>query len=245
MSKTANLHVYVVLLTLISGCADAISFLALGQVLTAAMTGNTVFLGLALVNSGHLKPLGYIVALFGFMVGAAVGSVVLRNKRHEKGITWGVTRTLALELFGFILFMVFTYIFGKSLLPLLIFTLAFSMGVQGVAARRIGVNGVPTTVITSTTTGLMEAVVWNTYDKFRRKQHPSETIDPPIPGSSMTVWATVLVSYCVGAAMCGFIEKQWGLHAIWLPICLSAGVVLAALTTNLRVRDTERAKIEV
>src|SRR3546814_12139426 len=37
-----------VLLAIAAGCVDAVSYLGLGEVLTAAMTGNTILLGLAI-----------------------------------------------------------------------------------------------------------------------------------------------------------------------------------------------------
>lgn len=252
MSKVLNSNVYVIFLTFISGCADAISFLALGQVLTAAMTGNTVFLGLAIAHTGGLKPTGLIVSLVGFMVGALCAAVILRNKRHLKGVTWNVTATLALELLGFILFAIFVYTLGGHQLNLLIFTLAFSMGVQGAAARRIGVNSVPTTVITSMTTGLMESIVWNSFDRVRRNKlqriqgngsasPQGDPIPASTPASMMVVWVIVLLIYCVGAAVCGGIEKHIGLHAIWLPIVLSAVLVSTAVVANLAVRREKAA----
>ncbi len=55
------------LLTLAAGCVDAISYLGLGHVFTAMMTGNTVLLGLALGQGHILDALRSIRALLGFV----------------------------------------------------------------------------------------------------------------------------------------------------------------------------------
>ena len=44
-----------VALTLLSGLVDAVSYLKLGHVFVANMTGNVVFLGLALASAGGLS----------------------------------------------------------------------------------------------------------------------------------------------------------------------------------------------
>jgi uncharacterized membrane protein YoaK (UPF0700 family) len=236
MSKLTSPNILVILMTVISGCSDAISFLALGQVLTAAMTGNTVFLGLALVHAGGLKPVGYIVALLGFMLGAAIGSFVLRNNREVKGVTSSVIAALGVEAALFMVFGILALFappsYGAYHL-LLIVALSAAMGVQGTAARRIGVNGVPTTVITSLTTGLIESLVWNTHGSFRQGINTSTaTQNSIIPASMIVVWIIDIIAYGVGAALCGAIELHWHLHAIWLPFAIVSIVLISALISG-------------
>ncbi|MFC8272691.1 YoaK family protein [Streptomyces sp. NPDC057271] len=63
-----------VLLTAVTGVVDAVAFLGLGQVFTAFMTGNILFLGFALAGGEGLTPLGSSTALASFVVGAAAGN---------------------------------------------------------------------------------------------------------------------------------------------------------------------------
>jgi uncharacterized membrane protein YoaK (UPF0700 family) len=233
----------VLLLTMTSGCADAISFLALGQVLTAAMTGNTVFLGLSLVHADGLKPLGYIVALSGFVLGVAAGAIILRDKRKETGLNTKVTLTMSLELAAFVLFGILVSLGNFSGQLLLIIILSFAMGVQGVAARRIGVNGVPTTVITSTTTGLIESLVWNMFTRSEKTGNKNLK-SPSVPNSSIFIWITDIVIYGVGAAACGAIELKWHLQAIWLPIAIIFVVVVSSAYSQVQVQQKQRVKSE-
>lgn len=246
MSKLTNPNVLVILMTLTSGCADAISFLALGQVLTAAMTGNTVFLGLALVHAGGLKPVGYIVALLGFMLGAAIGAFILRHNREVKGVTSYVLVALGVEA---ILFMVFGILalFAPSLYGpyylLLILALSSAMGIQGTAARRIGVNGVPTTVITSLTTGLIESLVWNTHGNFLKQDLNASSSAKMIPASMILVWIVDVIAYGVGAAFCGALVLRWHLHAIWLPFTIVSIVLISTFVSRSYIGAKKKAEV--
>ncbi|GGE33209.1 hypothetical protein GCM10011391_09840 [Pullulanibacillus camelliae] len=236
-----SLNILVILLTMVSGCSDAISFLALGEVLTAAMTGNTVFFGLSLVHADDLAPLGYLIALLGFMLGVAVGAFILRNKRHETGLNSTVLFTLCIEWLGFVVFGLVVYFMMAPHQYILILLLSFSMGIQGTTARRLGINGVPTTVITSTTTGMIEALVWKAHHALTSKKQPADHADKPALASmgSIVIWAVDIVIYGVGAALCGLLEIKWGLHAIWLPVGILFVTLVGMLVVQLRLHQSK------
>ena len=69
----------VLVLTWAAAGIDAISYLGLGHVFTANMTGNTVLLGLAIGQGQGLAALGSIVALAGFALGVAISALVHRG----------------------------------------------------------------------------------------------------------------------------------------------------------------------
>jgi uncharacterized membrane protein YoaK (UPF0700 family) len=60
-------------LTVSSGAMDAISYLALGKVFTAFMTGNIVFLGLRMARAGDFGVVRITVALAAFSAGGLHG----------------------------------------------------------------------------------------------------------------------------------------------------------------------------
>jgi hypothetical protein len=62
-----------VLLSAAAGCIDAVSYLGLGYIFTANMTGNTVLLGLSLGRAGWQEALRSGVALVGFIFGLPSG----------------------------------------------------------------------------------------------------------------------------------------------------------------------------
>lgn len=253
-------NILLVLLTMTSGCVDAISFLALGQVFTAAMTGNTVLFGLSLAHAGGLSAIGYLIAVCGFAFGAALGAVCLRRIQMQTGWNRLITFVIALEWFVLFAFGIVVTVWPTTSSTgaeahLLIALLATAMGIQGVTARRIGMNGVTTTVITSTLTGLMESLVWNVGAALKgganrrtggkkdmggdgTAQQAART-----PVSSILMWMTVIVFYAIGAFCCGLFETHWRLHAIWLPVSIVLVVILTAVITTARVQVTTAEQV--
>ena len=85
------------LLTGAAGIADAISYLGLGHVFTAMMTGNTVLLGLALAQGEAYAAARSMLALFGFVAGVALGALIAGTESDDGPWPPGVTRALGLE----------------------------------------------------------------------------------------------------------------------------------------------------
>lgn len=56
----------------VSGVIDAVSYLGLGHVFTANMTGNVVILGFAAAGTPGFSTLGSLVSLAAFLVGAGI-----------------------------------------------------------------------------------------------------------------------------------------------------------------------------
>ncbi|MBS45024.1 MAG: DUF1275 family protein [Nocardioides sp.] len=150
------MHLYLMLaLTFGTGVVDAVGYLGLDRVFTGNMTGNVVILGMGLVGAEALPVLGPLLALLGFMGGAALGGRVLK---HAAGKWTGLTTML------FTLVAVVTLVLGVVLVLddspaqwLMVTTttlLGAAMGVQAATARFVAVKDVTTVVVTSTITGL-------------------------------------------------------------------------------------------
>src|SRR3712207_3247055 len=60
-------------LTVVTGLVDAVSFLGLGRVFTANMTGNVVFLAFAVAGAPGLSIPRSLASLIAFLAGAAIG----------------------------------------------------------------------------------------------------------------------------------------------------------------------------
>src|SRR3954451_12330285 len=67
------LPVFLVCLKVVTGLVDAFSYLSLGHVFVANMTGNVVFLGFALTGAGGISIVASLLAVLAFALGAAVG----------------------------------------------------------------------------------------------------------------------------------------------------------------------------
>src|SRR5258707_3500023 len=61
------------LFTAVTGLVDAISYIGLGHIFTANMTGNIVLLGFAFAGVPGLSASRSLTALGGFLVGALIG----------------------------------------------------------------------------------------------------------------------------------------------------------------------------
>src|SRR4030095_15197186 len=95
-------------LTISSGAVDAISFLALGKVFTAFMTGNFAFLGMAIASAtgsttyGVVAPrvISVLAAMAGCAVGVFLATKIVRQHapkdERATGIVWPERTTSAL-----------------------------------------------------------------------------------------------------------------------------------------------------
>src|SRR5271165_5205016 len=83
------------ILTVVSGVADAASYLDLGHVFVANSTGNLVFLGFAAAGASGLSVSASLVALAGFLLGALVGGRLSTHERADQA-RW-LRRVLAVE----------------------------------------------------------------------------------------------------------------------------------------------------
>ncbi|MGB7158951.1 MAG: DUF1275 family protein, partial [Tepidisphaeraceae bacterium] len=66
-------------LTFVTGVVDATSFLALGGVFSAMMTGNVVFLGLGLSGGGDSSVVGPLFSIAAYVMASAVAALLARR----------------------------------------------------------------------------------------------------------------------------------------------------------------------
>ncbi len=142
------------LLAFAASSTDVIAFLKLQHVFTSAMTGNTALLGMALGQGRLLAALLSLLALVGYVAGAAVGALVLRHDpQHELRDILGLESAVLLVITLAWWFQGFPG--SGPVLQLSVLGAALAMGLQSVAARKINVDGVPTVVFTSTLTSIV------------------------------------------------------------------------------------------
>lgn len=143
-------------LTFSTGVIDAVGYLGLDRVFTGNMTGNVVILGMALAGGSNLPVLGPLLALAGFMAGAALGGRVLKPAgpgwTHRTTVLFSVVAALMLAVAVLLLAIdeELTHPVAVSITT----ALGVAMGVQAATARFIAVKDVTTVVVTSTITGL-------------------------------------------------------------------------------------------
>jgi uncharacterized membrane protein YoaK (UPF0700 family) len=144
------------LLTLTTGLVDAASYLGLGHVFAANMTGNIVLLGFGIAGAGGLPVVAPIVSLVAFLVGAGAGgrlarTVGARRRRHLL-VALGIEALLVLA--AAVWAAVVDVHAGAFSGDVVIALLALGMGVRNTTVRAFAVPDLTTTVLTMTLTGL-------------------------------------------------------------------------------------------
>jgi uncharacterized membrane protein YoaK (UPF0700 family) len=231
-----------VVLAMAAGCVDAMSFLGLGQVLTAAMTGNTVLLGLSIGQADAQAALRAGIALAGFVAGAILGAAIV--ERGARAATWSpaVTTGLGLELLVLITLALGWHLAGgeadRSLdeLHALIARAGLAMGIQSAAAQRIGVAGVATTYVTGTLTSLAARLV-----RWLRSLRASASAatrgygksDRAAPVRAPWLPAAVWLAYGAGAVVAGAVKLWWPALALSPAIFDAPGEISWPLVTLL------------
>ncbi|BAJ26603.1 MULTISPECIES: YoaK family protein [Kitasatospora] len=134
-------------LTVVSGLIDAVSYLGLGHVFAANMTGNVVVIGFALAGAPGFSVIGSTTALAAFLLGAALaGRLTAGRLRPALAAESALHLVAAAVLFAA----------GRdgAVQYGVIALLALAMGLRNATVRSLGVPDLTTTVLTMTLTGL-------------------------------------------------------------------------------------------
>lgn len=193
-------------LTALTGLVDATSYLGLGHVFTANMTGNVVFLGFAAGGAAGFSVPASLLALGGFLAGALVGGRLVPSVDYRRAVvTFGI-ETLLLAIVAILAASIGDPNAG-AVRWALVTLLGASMGLQNSAVRRLAVGDMTTTVLTLTMTGL--------------------AADSRLAGGSNPRVArrfTSVVLMFTGAAVGAALES----HALWWPAAAAAVISMAA-----------------
>ncbi|MBJ7470082.1 MAG: DUF1275 domain-containing protein [Solirubrobacteraceae bacterium] len=146
-------------MTFATGLIDAVSYLAIGSVFTANMTGNVVLLGFGLGGVDAFPVDRALLALVAFAAGGVAAGRLARTWHHAPFVWFRRVTAIEIVLVG---------LAGGLLVGLpagietpdeprrygAIAVLGLAMGLRNATVRRLGFKDVPTTVLTSTVTDL-------------------------------------------------------------------------------------------
>lgn len=143
-------------LTAATGLIDAVSYLALGHVFTANMTGNVVFLGFAVAGAPGLSIPRSAVSLGAFLAGAVAGGRLAARLGSGPQHRWVATAFGAEAVLLLCAALAAALGTGSALYALygVIVLTALAMGVRNATVRKIALPDLTTTVLTLTLTGL-------------------------------------------------------------------------------------------
>ena len=146
-------------LTAVTGLVDAVSYLGLGHVFTANMTGNVVFLGFAASGTPGVSGARSAAALAAFLLGAAGGGRMARRMSEGPQHRWAGT-AFGVEAGLFMAATLAAFGQGRDLsaVPSRLFTVivltGLAMGLRSATVRKLAVPDLTTTVLTLTLAGL-------------------------------------------------------------------------------------------
>jgi uncharacterized membrane protein YoaK (UPF0700 family) len=143
-------------LTFSTGLVDAASYLRLGHVFAANMTGNVVLLGFGIAGAGGLPVVAPVVSLAAFLCGARLG--VRLGPRKAGGEAGALPAALGFEAGMLVAATIVAAVVsvradafsGDAIIALL----AMGMGARNAAVRSLGIPDLTTTVLTMTLTAL-------------------------------------------------------------------------------------------
>jgi uncharacterized membrane protein YoaK (UPF0700 family) len=207
-------------LTVVTGLVDAFSYLVLGHVFVANMTGNIVFLGFALAGSSGFSVGASLTALAAFAFGAFAGGALSSVFGSHRGRHILVAGTIeAILLGGAVVFAATAVNAGRGAAhATLIVVLGVAMGVQNSTARKLAVPDLTTTVLTLTITGVFAdaRVVGGAGSRIARRTAST---------------AAVFVGATVGALLIGHDSNE---AALGVALALAAGVAVIAASMSSR-----------
>ena len=144
--------------TAVTGMIEAVSFLGMGHIFTANMTGNIVFLSFATAGAQSLSVPRSLSALAAFLVGALIGGWIAASIRFQAvgrlaKIAFGIEALLLLSATLASIGIVDASVNSSHVYAVIVLT-ALAKGVRNAAVRKMALPDLTTTVLTLTVTGL-------------------------------------------------------------------------------------------
>ncbi len=237
-------------LTLVGGFVDAVGYIALFQVFTANMSGNSVHVGMYLGQrnwAGLLRPLCAVVS---YVAGMAITRIAV-------GIA-GRVGLRRIASFAFAAEAVLLAFFAHATPAMhlgqitdqhspayfaLVATLACAMGIQTAALTHIGALTIYTTFVTGALTKMTEsftrALFW-AYDLRQRGishivRHSFVQPDVQEGATLASNWTC----YLLGAALGTFLKLKWELRALYVPVAILITFVLVDWVRPIDVEEEQ------
>ena len=211
-------------MTVVTGLVDAVSFLSLGRVFTANMTGNVVILAFATARVPGLSIARSSTALLSFLLGALFGGRIMSRAGAGSQVRFAAQAFLLEDAFLFAASLC-AIGYKANLLehsfqsfPLIALT-AVAMGARNAAVRKLAIPDLTTTVLTLTITGIgADSSIANGNNP--RLARRVEAVVAMFSGAAL---GALVINYSISAAL-------------WLATAISA-LCSAALLRTLRTAD--------
>ena len=201
-------------MTAVTGVVDAVSFLAMGHVFTANMTGNIVLLGFAFAGATGLSISRSSLAVIAFLAGAIVGG---RMTLDSSGHRW-VSRAFLVEASLLAISAALATISPFQPYAVIAST-GLAMGLRNAVVRKLGVADLTTTVLTLTITGL--------------------AADSRLAGGDSPRWQrrSVAIVAMLAGATAGTLMV---IHSISLPLAVCSLITAGCAVAHMQINSNRR-----
>ncbi len=239
-------------LTIVGGFVDAVGYIALFQVFTANMSGNSIHIGMYLSQRDWPNLLRPLCAAVSYVVGMLLTRISL-EAASRSGVARIASFTLGIEA-------VLLFLFARATPAMhlgqiadlhspgyfgLVALLALAMGVQTATLTRVGALTVYTTFVTGTLTKMTEAVTrvlfW-AWDELRKPGATSilknAALQKDVRQAAML--ASTWTAYVAGAALGALAKTRWELRALYAPVFVL--VMLVVIDRVIPISDEEEQK---
>jgi uncharacterized membrane protein YoaK (UPF0700 family) len=202
-----------------AACADAFSYLGLGRVFTANMTGNTILLTLAIAQRDVQRAIRSGLAVAGFVAGAGAGTALMRG-RGRRIRPSELVKPLIVEC-GLTAVVLISWAVAGGVVHgwanrLLIVLIGGAMGLQSAGVGILPGTGVTTTFLTGTWTDLAHGIV-----RPGGVRHRSFT----------KLRGAIILTYAAGALLGAVLMH---VAAYWCAPALSIALLIAAIAVARR-----------
>jgi uncharacterized membrane protein YoaK (UPF0700 family) len=195
------LPLLLVCLTVVTGLVDAFSYLSLGHVFVANMTGNVVFLGFALAGVGEISIVASLLAVLAFALGATLGGRWAAGREVHRGHLLAAATAVQAGLVLVASIIASTIgVQGSAARLTLVGLLALAMGGQNAVVRRLAVPDLTTTVLTLTVTGLV-ADTTSSSVRIRRLVSVAAMLAGALTGGVLLHWVAVAAPLWLAAVL--------------------------------------------
>ncbi len=212
------------ILSLIAGSVDVISFLGLNGLFVSHITGNLVILAVRIVNVKQ-APIALIISIPIFVIVLALTKLLVYFLQQKNVKT--LTPLLSLHFLFLLSYLIFALIDGKHLSYSS--SLGIFAGMLGVAAMavqnalmQLSLKGLPTTAVMTTNVTrfvleYMDRFLGTTVERRATASRNARNIWPAIAG------------FILGCALGAVCQDAFGMRALFLPTGLSLMAIIWAL----------------
>lgn len=206
-----------ILLALVGGFLDAYTYQFRGGVFANAQTGNMVLLAISAANREYLKVIYYLIPILAFFFGVLVTLWVKNKVTRVKFTVW----EHIIVLIEVILLFVIGFLPAGIPDAIVNVTVSFVCSMQVISFRKSGDLPYATTMCT----GNLRSAAQNFFLYTQSKQKEA--------GQGFLVYVTIIVTFCVGAAMGSLLTDFIGGKSVWV-CCVILMIVYVRISRSVK-----------